>query len=61
MTERFAAIDPATGEEWATHRTASDDEIEAGIAKAAAACVSWGRTTTAGERAAPRAGLGARP
>ena len=48
----YAVTDPATGEVLKEYATATDAEIQAAIAAAAAAAMGWARTTTVAERAA---------
>jgi succinate-semialdehyde dehydrogenase/glutarate-semialdehyde dehydrogenase len=48
----YAVVNPATGETLASYPTATDGEIEAAVAQAAAAYRDWARTTTPAERAA---------
>ncbi|MEO7059982.1 MAG: NAD-dependent succinate-semialdehyde dehydrogenase [Lapillicoccus sp.] len=50
MTE-YAVRNPTTGELVETFPTATDAEVEAAVGAAAAAYASWGRTSTAAERA----------
>ena len=51
MTD-YAVTNPATGEVVKEYATATDAEIQAAIAAAAAASMGWARTTTVAERAA---------
>jgi succinate-semialdehyde dehydrogenase/glutarate-semialdehyde dehydrogenase len=48
----YAVVNPATGETLATYPTATDAEIAQAIAAANSAYLTWGRTTSAAERAA---------
>ena len=48
----YAVTNPATGEVVKEYATATDAEIQAAIAAAAAAAMGWARTTTVAERAA---------
>src|SRR6478736_8355850 len=48
----YAVTNPATGEVVKEYATATDAEIQAAIAAAAAASMGWARTTTVAERAA---------
>ena len=48
----YAVIDPASGDTLRRYDTATDAEIEAALAAAAAAGRGWARTTTAADRAA---------
>ncbi|KRA39355.1 succinate-semialdehyde dehydrogenase [Nocardioides sp. Root614] len=48
----YAVIDPATGERLATFPQASQADIDMALGNAASACESWGRTSSAAERAA---------
>jgi succinate-semialdehyde dehydrogenase/glutarate-semialdehyde dehydrogenase len=48
----YAVTNPATGEVVKEYATATDPEIQAAIAAAAAAAMGWARTTTVAERAA---------
>ena len=48
----YAVTNPATGEVVKEYATATDGEIEAAIAAAAAAATGWARTTSVAERAA---------
>lgn len=48
----YAVTDPATGEVVEEYPTATDAEVQAAIAAAAAASRDWARTTTVAERAA---------
>lgn len=50
--EKYAVTDPATGEVLEECATATDAEIQAAIASAAAAGRDWARTTTVAQRAA---------
>jgi succinate-semialdehyde dehydrogenase/glutarate-semialdehyde dehydrogenase len=48
----YTVINPATGESLGGHPTATDEEIQALLASAAAAARTWGRTTSVADRAA---------
>jgi len=52
VIDDYAVIDPATGERLETFSQASNADIDAALELAASACVTWGRRTTAAERAA---------
>ena len=52
LIDDYAVIDPATGERVATFPQASQADIDAALDAAASACVSWGRSSSAAERAA---------
>ena len=43
--ERFAAIDPSTGQEWATIPQATTDDVDRAVAAARAAYEGWRRST----------------
>ncbi|MGA0568288.1 NAD-dependent succinate-semialdehyde dehydrogenase [Rathayibacter sp. KR2-224] len=47
----YAVVNPATGETVKEYQTITDDELHDAIARADATFRSWGRTTTAAERA----------
>ena len=49
--ERFAAIDPSTGREWATIPQATPADVDRGVAAARAAFVDWRRSTPATRQA----------
>lgn len=46
----YAVVDPATGETVASYPTATDEQVEAAVAAAAAAHRGWSRSSTATER-----------
>ena len=52
VIDDYAVIDPATGERLRTFPQASQAEMDAALDQAASACVTWGRTTMATDRAA---------
>jgi succinate-semialdehyde dehydrogenase/glutarate-semialdehyde dehydrogenase len=52
LIDDYAVIDPATGERIATFPRATHADIDAALDRAASACSTWGRTTTAVQRAA---------
>ncbi len=49
--QRYAVVDPATGEEIRAYPTATDEEVMAAVAKAAEAYQSWARNAAVSDRA----------
>ncbi|MEV5001839.1 NAD-dependent succinate-semialdehyde dehydrogenase [Nocardioides sp. LML1-1-1.1] len=51
MSQRYAVLDPATGEPFKEYATATDQEVDVALAAAAAAFATWSESSTVAHRA----------